>query len=178
MAELSTLARPYAEAVFRLAEEQGTLDKWSETLQFIATIVQDPQIVSVIANPKVDRTALKTLLLDIGDEYLDEVGKNLIKLLIDNGKLMIVPQLVSQYEQLKAQHQGYVKVEIVSAYEVEPPQREAIETALQKRLGKAVELNITLDSTLIGGWLIRTENQVIDISIKGRLQQMAAELRY
>lgn len=173
MAELATLARPYANAVFGLAKASGKFDQWFADLNFLTTVVQDSTMKSVIANPRVDKAALTRILLDVCDTQVSDAAKNLVRLLMDNGKLRVLPQIATQYEKLQADHQGYAKVEIISAYPVNPLQQAEIEAALQKRLGKAVEITISIDTSLMGGWLIRTGDQVIDLSVRGRLQQLA-----
>jgi F-type H+-transporting ATPase subunit delta len=178
MAEIATLARPYAEAVFQIAKEETSFDVWSENLDFLMQVIGDPFMIQVIKNPLVSKEELRHVLLDVCNEKISTgVGQNLIKLLLDNGRLDIIPQLVQQYEQLKAEHLGYVKVDIISTYTVESHQLQTIEAVLKERLGKAVDIVITVDRNLIGGWLVRIGDQVIDMSIKGRLQQLATELR-
>jgi F-type H+-transporting ATPase subunit delta len=177
MAEFATLARPYAQAVFELAVEASNLDEWSNNLNFLATVVKDPTMATVIANPEVGNNTLTRLLLDIGDRYLSEPGKNLVKILVDNHRLPVMPQIALQYEQLKAQHMGHIQVEIASVFPVEPQQQQEIESILQKRFSKAVDITTSIDKTLLGGWLIRTGDEVIDLSIKGHLQRLAFELR-
>jgi F-type H+-transporting ATPase subunit delta len=177
MAEFATLARPYAEAVFQLALEKGNFEDWSKNLNFLSTVINDPKIAKVIANPEVGKQTLTRILLDIGNDYLNELGQNLVRMLVDNHRLPVTPQIALQYEQLKAQHQGYLQVEIASAYPVEPKQQQEIETILKKRLGKAINITTYIDKSLLGGWLIRTGDNVIDLSIKGHLQRLAFELR-
>ncbi|KHD06576.1 hypothetical protein PN36_11565 [Candidatus Thiomargarita nelsonii] len=178
MAELATLARPYAEAVFDLAVEANNFEEWSNNLNFLATAIEDPTMAAVIANPQVNKNTLSRLLLDVCDEaQVSEAGKNLLKILMDNNRLVAVSQMALQYEQLKAQHQGYIKVEIASPYPVNTEQQQTLETSLQKHLGKAVDISITVDKSLLGGCLIRAGDQVIDASIRGCIQQLATELR-
>jgi len=178
MAEFATLARPYAEAVFEIAKEDNSFDTWSENLDFLATVIKDPMMARIVINPRVSKVDLNAILLDICVEKIStNVGKNLIKMLVDNNRLSIIPQLAEQYERLKAKHLGYVTVDVISTYVVKVQQREKIEAVLKKRLGKAVNINTTIDRSLVGGWLIRIGDQVIDLSIKGRLQQLATELR-
>jgi F-type H+-transporting ATPase subunit delta len=174
MAELATLARPYSEAVFELAKTTDSFDEWSANLQFLTQVISDAGMAEVIANPRVDRGTLKRLLLDVSEGHFSELGKNLIKLLIDNHRLSAIPQIALQYEQLKAQYQGYVKVEITSTYAVKPPQQQEIEAILRRRLGKAVNISVTIDRSLMGGWLIKIGDQAIDLSVKGRLRQLAS----
>ncbi|MDM8560428.1 F0F1 ATP synthase subunit delta [Candidatus Parabeggiatoa sp. HSG14] len=175
--EFATLARPYAEAVFDLAVEANNFDEWSDNLNFLTAVIEDPTIAEVITNPSIDKELLTRILLDICKEHInDQAGINLLKVMIENNRLLAIPQLVFQYEQLKAEHQGIIKVDITSPYPVEPSQQQEIETVLQKRLGKAVDINVTEDKSLLGGWLIRAGDQVIDVSIKGYLHQLATEL--
>ncbi len=179
MAEYATLARPYAEAIFELAKDTGNLDVWSDNLAYLTTVVADPAMVAIIANPRVEKTVLTNLMLDVCcDENTSPESRNLVKLLVDNRRLLAVPSIAELYEQLKAQHQGYLKVEITSSYPVSPDQQQHIETVLQKRLGKAVDINITIDQSLLGGWLIRAGDEVIDLTMKGRLERLATELRH
>jgi len=178
MAELATLARPYAEAVFDLAVEANNFEEWSNNLNFLATAIEDPTMAAVIANPQVNKNTLSRILLDVCNEaQVSEAGKNLIKILVDNNRLLAISQMALQYEQLKAQHQGYIKLEIASPYPVNSEQQQKLETSLQKRLGKAVDISITVDKSLLGGCLIRAGDQVIDASIRGRIQQLTTELR-
>jgi len=178
MAEFATLARPYAEAVFEIAKEEKDFDSWAENLDFLTHVIKDPLVAQVIKNPKVSKESLRNILLDICREKISsEIAMNLVKMLIDNNRLSIIPHLAEQYEQLKAEHLGYATVDLISTYQVKAHQRQTIESILKKRLGKAVDINTTIDRDLIGGWLIRIGDQVIDLSIKGRLQQLATELR-
>ena len=177
MAEFATLARPYAQAVFELAIDASNLDEWSNNLNFLATVVKDPTMAAVIANPKVSKDTLTRLLHEIGDPHFSTPAKNLVNILVDNHRLPVMPQIAFQYEQLKAQHQGHIQVEIASVFPVEPQQQQEIESILKKRLGKAVDITTRIDKTLLGGWLIRTGDEVIDLSIQGHLQRLAFELR-
>jgi len=178
MAELSTIARPYAEAVFELAKETGDFSQWSDILNFLQAIIENPQMSEVVDNPQVDKTTLTDLWLALCDTQMSEAGKNLVKLLVDHRRLRAIPHIVRQYEAFKANYQGYIQVDIASPYEVTPLQQQELESILQRRLGKAIDFNITIDQSLIGGWLIRAGDQVIDASIKGRLQQLATNLRF
>ncbi|WP_353573088.1 F0F1 ATP synthase subunit delta [Candidatus Albibeggiatoa sp. nov. BB20] len=176
MAELSTVARPYAEAIISLATENSALDKWSENLDFLSITTQDDSVVKMVANPNVDTQTLTKILLDVCESQDDGV-KNLVKTLIDNQRLDVLPHLAVEYEKLKAEKQNKLKVELVSGYEVTPEQQQELQTVLQKRFGKQIDINISIDAELIGGWVIRAGDEVIDASVKGRLQQLATELR-
>jgi len=172
MAELSTLARPYAEAVMQLARTDGNFDAWSETLSFLTTAVQNPDIAAVVANPRVSKATLSQILLDVCEEgQLGQMGVNLVKMLLKNDRLQAVPHIAAQYEKLKAQQQGFIHVELISAYETSVEQQQALETALQNRLGKKVSMTLFINPALLGGWIVRAGDQVIDMSVRGRLQQ-------
>ncbi len=177
MAELATLARPYAKAVFELAVEKNELDNWSDNLKFLTAIIQDTAMVQVINNPEVAEKTLINLLFDICSERFDDLGKNLIKVLVENNRLLVIPNLSIQFEQMKAVHQGYSQVEIISPYPVEPSQLQEVEDILKKRLGEAVDISTTIDKSLLGGWLVRIDKEVIDLSVNGYLRQLAADLR-
>lgn len=176
MAELSTVARPYAEAIINLATENSALDKWSDSLGFLSTATQDESVVKMIANPNVDTQTLTKILLDVCESQDDGV-KNLVKTLIDNQRLSVVPHIAVEYEKLKAEKQNTLKAELVSAYEVTPEQQQELQAALQKRFGKQIDMNVSINTDIIGGWVIRAGDEVIDASVKGRLQQLATELR-
>lgn len=177
MAELATLARPYAEAVFMLAKESGNFAGWSDMLGFLSQVIRQPEISSLFHNPRIHKETVVKLLLDIGADQLDAAGQNLLKLLAGNRKLTVIPQIAQQYEALKALHEGYLKVDLVSTYAVSKQQRQDLENLLQKRFGKRVEIEAAIDRSLLGGWLIRAGDQVIDLSVRGRLQQLAGQLR-
>ncbi len=180
MAELATLARPYAEAAFQLAVKSDKLAQWSNLLNFLSSTVQDPQMLALTANPSVDKATVANFLCELcaaqPELAFDEQGKNFINLLAANRRLVVIPHLFKQFETQKALHENYLKVTLVSAYEVSPEQEESINQMLEKRFGKKAELDISVDKSLIGGWVVRTDNQVIDMSVRGRLQQLAAEL--
>lgn len=173
MAELATLARPYAEAIFDTAKETDEFALWSETLGFLTSVVENSQVHSVLVNPRIDKNTLQNILLDVCSSQMTQTGINLVKMLIKNGKLSVVSHIAFQYERLRSQYQGYIEVEITSAYPITPVQQQQVEAALQRRLGKAITIKVTIDTSLIGGWLIRVGDQVIDLSVKGRLQQLA-----
>jgi len=173
MSELSTLARPYAEAVFKRAIESSSTDEWSDMLVFLATVMQDKEMTAVIANPKVSQEQLTSLLLDIcQDQFTLEAG-NLLKLLIKNDRLILAPQIAELYESFKAEHEGYVEVEVLSAYALTVQEQRLFTTTLTTKLDKEVHITTSIDKSLIGGFLAKAGDIVIDGSIKGQLHQLA-----
>ncbi|MBL6985713.1 MAG: F0F1 ATP synthase subunit delta [Methylobacter sp.] len=176
MSELATLARPYAAAVFKRALETGTTEKWSESLAFISAVLKDKEISVVVDNPKVSKERLSALMLDICQEQLDEEGANFLKLLVQNNRLTLAPTIAKLFEVYKAESEGYVDVEVATAYAFSKEEKQRFTSTLEKTLSKKVHMNVTVDKSLIGGVLVRAGDRVIDGSIKGQLQQLAKRL--
>ncbi len=174
--EKSTIARPYAEAIFCRASDSGKLDHWSDTLGLLAAIVQDERAAAAISNPKLESDQKVSLILDICGKHLDGEGQNLVKLLVRNGRLSVLPEIASLYEGLKNESQGNLDVQVLSAYKMTKAQESALATALKKRLGLEIRMTSEIDQDLIGGVIIRAGDLVIDGSVKGRLQKLATEL--
>ncbi|MDF0677591.1 MAG: F0F1 ATP synthase subunit delta [Nitrosomonas sp.] len=116
MAEAITIARPYAEAVFKLARESGSLFFWSETLDAVNSIVRESQIRELISNPLISSVKLREIIFSVCGKKLNEDGKRLVSLLIDNQRLLVMPQIHELFEQLKAQHESILEAEVVSAF--------------------------------------------------------------
>ena len=174
MAELSTLARPYAEAVFRLAREKNVLGEWSERLAMLAAVASDAQMQAVIADPNTSAARAAELIGSITDA--GEAGKSLLTVLAGNDRLTLLPEISAQYEVLKAEAEGVLEATIVSALEMSEAQKADLMAALKARFGRDVEATVEVDAGLIGGAVITVGDQVIDGSVKGRLQKMAAAL--
>lgn len=178
MSERMTLARPYAEAVFELAQERGKLAQWSQALSFLALVAQDPQMAAIIANPRVGAERLAGLILDLGRKYLDEDSANFVRLLIANHRLPLLPEITQLFEQLKADAERSVDVEIVSAQALSDAQVKKIASALKRRLHREVRVSTRLDPNLVGGMIIRAGDLVIDGSVIGRLRALTSYLRH
>ncbi|BAO43173.1 F0F1 ATP synthase subunit delta [Thiolapillus brandeum] len=174
--DLTTIARPYAEAVFALANETGKLDEWAETLEFLAAVARDDAVADIIANPAADHDHKAALLLDIGEGRLSEQGQNLVRLLVENDRLAVLPDIASLYQQMKSEHDGAIDVEVVSAYVLKPELEKELAAALKQKLGRKVRITSSKDSSLIGGVKIRAGDMVIDGSVAGALSQLANEL--
>jgi len=174
--ENSTIARPYAEAVFGRASESNELDQWSDTLGLLAAVVEDKKVAAAISNPKVESDQRVSLMLDICGKHLDAEAQNLVRLLVRNGRLSVLPEIALIYEGLKNESQGKLDVEIVSAYEVTKAQETSLAAALKERLGRDIQMTSEVDKELIGGVIIRAGDLVIDGSVQGRLRKLATEL--
>lgn len=174
--ENTTIARPYAEAVFACAQASKSLDKWSDMLGLLAEIVPDPRVASLISNPKIDRETLSRLMLDIGGERLDSEGQNLVRVLVKNQRLNFIPEVAELYEGLKNESMGSLEVQIQSPYPIDPAQQEQLAKALEKRLQREIKISSEQDPSLIGGLRIRAGDFTIDGSVQGQLHQLATEL--
>jgi len=176
MAEPSTIARPYAEAVFRLAREQGRLVEWSDMLAVLEAVAVDEQMVPVLASPRPAPAQLAALFIDIAGDALDDAGRNLVRLLAENRRLRNIQALRVQYEGLRAEEEGTLSAELVSALPVDDTVRDALAAALGVRLKRKVALRTSVDPDLLGGAVIRAGDMVIDGSVRGRLQRLATQL--
>ncbi len=176
MAELATIARPYAEAVFRLAKQGDTLQAWSDALNLITTIHRDPQMQAAMANPKVTSADIERLLLAICGERIDGVARNLIQLLVHNRRLSVVAEIRLLFEQLKLQDEGKLDAKIRSAFPMDDAQRNQVVDLLAARFKRKINATVTVDPDLIGGIKVEVGDKVWDASVRGRLQSMAVTL--
>jgi F-type H+-transporting ATPase subunit delta len=177
MAELETLARPYAEAVFTLAQQQRELQSWSVMLRLLADVASDERIIELVGDPRVSSERLAGLLLDIAGGSLSGDGKNFVRLLVDNERVTLMPAIAAQFERLRADAEGIIEVEASAAFELSEAQIKQITQAVKKRLGREVKLNASIDKSLIGGVVIRAGDLVIDGSVTGHLRDLAAQLQ-
>ena len=174
MAELATIARPYAEATFRAALEKDALGPVAESLALIAAAARDEQMHSLLGNPKVSAQQKKDVFAAVGD--LDPLVKNLVGVLIDNHREVLVGLIAEQFEELKHEHEHVLRARITSAQPLSDEQRADIVAALEKRYGKKIEAELDVDPQLLGGARVQVGDQVIHASIRDALAQMAAAL--
>jgi len=174
--ETTTIARPYAEAIFGRASESDNLDYWSDSLGLLAAIVQDDRVAAAITNPKLESEQRMALMLAICGKHLNTEGQNLVRLLVRNSRLGVLPEIATLYEGLKNESQGTLDVQITSAYKMTKAQENKLAAALKKRLDRDIRVTSEIDSELIGGVLIRAGDLVIDGSVQGCLRKLATEL--
>ena len=176
MAELTTIARPYAEAAFKLALEDDGLEHWSDMLNVIEAVVRNDDVASRIGDPNVDEHALESLILGTLGDRLDGAGRNFVQVLVQNGRLELVPQIRALYDDLKRAHEGVVEAKIISALPVADEQVRPLLAALEKKYGRKVSAQVEVDPELIGGARIVVGDKVIDATVRGRLEATAAAL--
>lgn len=177
MAELTTIARPYAEAAFRLAQEHNALPIWSQMLRLVSSVVADPRIAGALDNPRLAAADKESLLLSVVGESLDPLGRNFVRVLIESDRITVLPQIAMLFEGLRNSAEGVAKALIESAFPLSDAQIADLTAALEKRFGKKVETTIAVDPALIGGARITVGDTVIDGSVQAKLQAMATQLR-
>lgn len=177
MTELATMARPYATAVFKLAKAKAAAAKWSGQLAFMATVIANKEMAAMVNNPKVNKDKLTGLLLEICQSQIDNEGRNFLKTLLQNNRLKLLPEIAKQFEELKAEDEGYVDVEVLTAFPFAKEAEKKFAVNLEKTLSKKVRMNVAVDNSLIGGVLVRAGDRVIDGSIKGQLQNLRKALQ-
>jgi len=178
MAEASTIARPYAQAVFDLATGSKKLSEWSKQLEALSAIVSENQIGSLITNPSVESDQLVDLLTSIAKDNLDQEGKNFVKVLAENDRLNVISEIATIFEDLKDEAEKTVQAEVVSAYELKDDQKSKLQAALKKRLGCEVEISSRVDESIIGGAIIRAGDMIIDGSVTAQLDRLTSELSH
>lgn len=176
MAEKSTIARPYAVAVFDLAQASGQLQAWSDMLQTVAVITADADMQRIIGNTSVNKAQMAEVITDVAGEVMSEQGGNLIKLLAENRRLDVMAEITEQFETLKAEAEKTIEAEIVAATEVGAAALAQIAEKLKARLGREVSLKCSIDESLMGGAIIKAGDLVIDGSVSGQLNKLSIEL--
>jgi F-type H+-transporting ATPase subunit delta len=176
MAEISTIARPYAVAAYKLGREQNALSKWSEMLGFAAAVAENEQIKAYIQDPKVVSSDLQATFLKVCGDNLNENGQNLVKVLVEYGRLSILPEIFSAFEALKAQDEGTLDAQIIAATKISAAETKDLVKRLEAKFGKKIEASVSVDPEIIGGIKIIVGDTVIDASVKGQLQNLAYSL--
>lgn len=177
MAESVTIARPYAQAVFRLAREEKALADWSDRLQRLAAVAQDPQMTRVIGNPKFSAKQVADLFVSLSGEPGNQELASLIAILAENERLDVLTQIREIYEQLKSADEGVKEAEITSAYPLDDAQLKNLMSQLETHFGSKLQPRVEVDAALIGGIRVAVGDQVLDASVRGKLDAMATALK-
>jgi F-type H+-transporting ATPase subunit delta len=172
MSELTTIARPYAKAAFDFAIEANAVENWLEMLVFAAQVADDTTIKSYLSGGASVEQA-QDIFLKVCDVQLDSNGQNLIKVMAENQRLLVLPQVVTQFRELKAEHEKTVSVDVTSAVELTAEQETTLCAALEKRLARKVKLNCNIDANVVSGLVIKAGDMVIDGSVRGKLNRLA-----
>lgn len=175
MAELATIARPYAEAVFRVAQP-AKLNLWEEILSEMAQVAAVPEFREIAANPRVDRTQLTDVFLASLKVSMDAEAKNFVNLLIENGRLSLLAEIEQQFRELKNAFESTADAQIVSAFPMTDEQVRDLVAALEKKFGRKLNASVSVDASLIGGVRVTVGDEVLDSSVSARLAQMQTVL--
>lgn len=176
MAELSTLARPYAKAAFEFAADAGDLQGWSTSLATAGAVAQQPAVVKLLSSPSATAAQQAAAVIEICGDELNATGQNFIAILSENRRLQLLPQISYQFDIMKANREKAVDVDVVSAHEIDASQQQQLSDALSAKLERKVNMQVSLDKSLLGGAVIRAGDTVIDGSIRGRLTKLAESL--
>ncbi|MDR9425986.1 MAG: F0F1 ATP synthase subunit delta [Marinobacter sp.] len=176
MAELTTLARPYAKAVFAAAEDQNAIDLWDQALAFAAQVAADQQVKNILANPGLSEQRKAELFVDCFEEPLPEALRNFLSILAENKRLALLPAISVLFRLYRADLEKSVSLTVDTAFELSDEEQQKLIDALSKKLERKVELEATVDQSLIGGVVVRTGDLVIDASVRGKLARMAKAL--
>ncbi|MFN2273612.1 MAG: F0F1 ATP synthase subunit delta [Anaerolineales bacterium] len=178
MAEILTIARPYAQAAFQFASSQQALGQWSDMLELLALVAVDPEMTALIENPRLTDTELADLFIAIGGDRLDGKCQNFIRLLAENRRLRLLPEIATLFEIQRREAERTIRAELITAFPATEAQQATITAALKQRLGRDIELECSTDSSLIGGAIIRAGDLVIDGSVRGKLERMSNTLSH
>jgi len=177
MAEVATVARPYAEAVFGLADKAGATGNWLATLGTMAQVAGNPEMQACIGNPNVGPKALYDLFIALCKQDFPEEARNFVRVLIANDRLALLPEIHLQFNELKNEREGVLEAEIRSAFPLDNAQINGLVADVSKRFKRRVQPRVTVDKELIGGVRITVGDEVIDGSVRGKLDDMAAVLK-
>ncbi|MCH9742751.1 MAG: F0F1 ATP synthase subunit delta [Proteobacteria bacterium] len=174
MAESQTLARPYAEAVYGLAREQGSVDAWSGQLSELVSITTESQVAELINNPSAPTNVVAGVVNSVGSSVLTDDAKRLVDTMAASRRLSVVAEVKSQFEALRADDEGRIHASVTSAVAMTADQQTAIKKALDAKWSANVEITYSVDAALIGGAVIKARDWVIDGSVASQLNKLAA----
>jgi len=176
MAELMTIARPYAEAVFALAKEQNTLPTWSEQLANLGTIASDPSMQAFMADPAHTDEEKVSVFVNVMGSNLNDQGKNLLNTMAENGRLAALPEVSEQFDVLRAAEENRVLATVISAFDVTDEQKNKLSAALNAKFGADVEISYEVDASLVSGIKIKVGDWAIDGSALSQLNKLGAAI--
>lgn len=175
MAELATVARPYAEALFRVAKA-GNLSAWSDLVSEMAQVAAHPDVKMLAANPKVSDEETAQLFLSALKSPSNAEARNFVGMLVQNGRLSLLPEIGAQFHALKNAQEGAADAEIYSAFDMSDAQVKDVVATLEKKFGRKLNPTVTVDNSLIGGVRVVVGDEVLDTSVRAKLQQMHTAL--
>lgn len=176
MLNRNTLARPYARAAFEAARDSDTLERWSDALAFAATMVGTDEMHYLAGDPRMGSDRVLDVFAEVGKDRFDEPFLNFLRIAMANGRLELLPEIALQFEQQRREADKRMKVQVVSAMPMDDEQTDRLANRLKARFGREIDMDVELDESLIGGAVIRAGDQVIDGSVRGRLEQLGRQM--
>jgi F-type H+-transporting ATPase subunit delta len=176
VAERATVARPYAKAAFEAAREARAFAPWSAGLEVATEIVVDARVTALIKNPELPAPTIADFIIGVAGDKLDARMQNFVRVLAENHRLLLLPEILAHFEVMRAEVENTVDVEVISAVKLDAGQAEKMTAALNTRLKRKVNMRNTVDASLLGGAVIHAGDLVIDGSLKGRLERLRTEL--
>jgi F-type H+-transporting ATPase subunit delta len=176
MAEYTTSARPYARAVYALATQSSTVDNWTDALALMAAVTTDTAMQEMLDDPQLSKEQKGQLILKVIADKLNQQQQNLVRLMAENDRLRALPEVAHQFETYRAEAEGKVEAEIISAFALTSEQEKAITNTLKSKLGRDVSITTSTDESLIGGVVIKAGDTIIDGSMKYQLELLAQTL--
>jgi F-type H+-transporting ATPase subunit delta len=177
MAENVTIARPYADAAFKLASGAGALGPWSEALDRLAAIATDPSMRECINDPKLSNDQVYSLIVGVAGDVLSADQQNFVRVLVENERLQVLPEIRDLFVELKNEHEGVREAQIASAFPLDDSTLKALVADLEGKFKAKLDIAVSIDPELIGGVRITVGDEVIDASVRGKLANMAAALK-
>jgi F-type H+-transporting ATPase subunit delta len=176
VAERATIARPYAKAAFAYARDANAFAGWSQGLKTAAEIVADPRVAPLTKDPRWQGEDMVKFISEVAGSKLDAGMQNFLRVLAENRRLLVLPEIAANYEVLRSAVENTVEVEVTSAVKLNDAQIEKLKAAIGTRLKRQVRMQNSVDASLLGGAVVRAGDLVIDGSLKGRLQRLATDL--
>ena len=176
MSDDVTAARPYAKAIFQLAKQGSNFDVWSERLKFLSAVVADKNVSQALEQPNSTATERASMIEKIAGDKLDTEAVNMVRLLAENGRLSSMSSISTLYDDFRAQDEGTLEAEVISAIELDDNYRAKLSESLERKFNKKIHIVNTIDESLIAGAIIRAGDVVIDGSVKGKLAQLGNNL--
>lgn len=175
MAEFATIARPYAEALFRVAKAED-MNAWSELVSEMAQVAENADVLALAQNPKVSEEVISSAFISALKSSVSTEAKNFISMLVQNGRLAQLPEIATQFHALKNAQEGAADAKIISAFELSSAQLTELVATLEKKFGRKLNASVVVDSALIGGVSVVVGDEVLDTSVRAKLQQMQVAL--
>jgi F-type H+-transporting ATPase subunit delta len=173
MAELTTLARPYARAAFEVAAYANSLQLWSDMLKQLANVIKNERVAELLSSPSLTGEQQAKIIIDLCGDEISAQMQNFVTVLSENKRLSLLPEIVGLFDILKAEQERTVDVEITTAFALVEETEKKLAQAIKARLNRDVKIHSQIDKNLIGGMVIRAGDLVIDDSVRGKLHKLA-----